>query len=489
MKKIKKSSSLKEDFAQRSLWVNYRSSAVFPFFIGEHEDTILVFQNYWLWKSNIKNIIANIYIRDSSGTLASSESIDIKSHNEISIKKLIYGGIKINSGTIEIELIANKNLGYPLPAILCFFKSKSFLSVVHSAGRILNANETHEISSWKESNFLAILDNKLSPFISIFNGQHVLKNKNLELKFFKLPNKKLILRKKVILNINSFGSQMIYIKNILKDSEVKLLKNQRFYIEFEHQNNGIFGRYVVGNYYKKENMHFTTHSFMSISRGGDIIESKPGSPITSFLSAFNKKPLALKIVSYPTNLNANVVFKAKESNLGEVISEDNDNIYSYNSSKSSFEEKILDNKFLQFYSTGKVPGRLNISYNFSLGNSIHPTDIATGFRGHVFPSKTNHWGSIVNASNWKTVFFISNCSHNPKNTKPGSASFSFFDNNRSFKKKVYIPAETCITFEINKDTSFKKFISWRCKTSIGNIELFWVSYNKKNGAICGDHSF
>ena len=126
MKKIKKSSSLKEDFAQRSLWVNYRSSAVFPFFIGEHEDTILVFQNYWLWKSNIKNIIANIYIRNSSGTLAFSESIDIKSHNEISIKKLIYGGIKLNSGTIEIELIANKNLGYPFPAILCFFKSKSF---------------------------------------------------------------------------------------------------------------------------------------------------------------------------------------------------------------------------------------------------------------------------------------------------------------------------------------------------------------------------
>ena len=104
---MKKFSSLKEDFAQRSLWVNYRSSAVFPFFLGEHEDTILVFQNYWLWKSNIKNVIANIYIRDSSGTLAFSESIDIKSHNEISIKKLIYGGIKLNSGTIEIELIAN----------------------------------------------------------------------------------------------------------------------------------------------------------------------------------------------------------------------------------------------------------------------------------------------------------------------------------------------------------------------------------------------
>lgn len=485
---MSKSSSLKKDFSQRSLWVNYRSSAIFPFFTGASEDTILVFQNYWIWKSNIKNIIANLFIRDFDGRLMFSESIQIKSHNELSIKKIIQRK-EINSGTVEIELVANKNLGYPFPAILCFYKSKNFLSAVHSAGRIMNNNETHEMNSWKESNFLSILDDEFTPFISIFNGQHALKNQNIEIKFFKLPNKKLLFKKTTALNINPFGANIIYIKNILKKAELKILNNQRFFIEFNHKNNGVFGRYVVGNYYKKENMHFSTHSFMSIADGGDIIKPKPESPISSFLPAFNKKPLTLRMISYPTNLNADVVFNAKESGLGKSVTDNNGNVYSYNSSKSAFEEKILDNKFIKFYSTKKSPARLNISYNFSLENSIHPTDIATGFKGNVYPSKTSHWGSIVNTANWKTIFFLRNCSHNPEKTEHGNAVFKFFDNSNSFTKKISVPPETCITFELNQNTDFKKFISWKCKGSVGTIEIFWVSYNQKNGAVCGDHSF
>lgn len=485
---MKKSSSLKKNFSQRSLWVNYRSSAIFPFFIGKDEDTILVFQNYWIWKSDIKNIIANLYIRDFNGRLIFSDSIQIKDHNELSLKKIIETK-KLNSGSIEIELVANKNLGYPFPAILCFFKSKNFLSAVHSAGRIINNNEVHEEHTWKESNFITLLNNKFTPFISIFNGQHALKNKNIEIKFFKLPHKKLLLKKTIPLNISPFGSKIVYIKKILNSDEIKLLKDERFFIEFKHQNNGIFGRYVVGNYYKKENMHFATHSYMSISDNEDMISSKPESPLTSFLPAFNKKPLNLKIISYPTNSNANVVFKSKESALGKSAANNDEDIYSYNSSKTAFEEQIIDDKFIKFYSTEKTPARLNISYNFSLNNSIHPTDIATGFKGNVYPSKTNHWGSIVNDTNWKTVFFLRNCSHDPEKTKKANAIFKFFDNKSSFTKKISVPPETCVAFEINKNTSFKKFISWKCKGSVGTIEIFWISYNQKNGAICGDHSF
>ena len=66
---MSKSSSLKKDFSARALWVNYRSSAIFPFFLGACEDTLLVFQNYWQWKSKIENLIANIFVRDLSGKL------------------------------------------------------------------------------------------------------------------------------------------------------------------------------------------------------------------------------------------------------------------------------------------------------------------------------------------------------------------------------------------------------------------------------------
>ncbi|MDC1361326.1 hypothetical protein N8293_03095, partial [Gammaproteobacteria bacterium] len=96
---MNKSSTLKKDFAQRALWVNYRSSAIFPFFIGEREDTVLVFQNYWKWKSGISTVIANIFIRDPNGQLAFSDSIEIKTHNEISIKEIFKRSLDLNSGT------------------------------------------------------------------------------------------------------------------------------------------------------------------------------------------------------------------------------------------------------------------------------------------------------------------------------------------------------------------------------------------------------
>ena len=200
---MSKSSSLKKDFSARALWVNYRSSAIFPFFLGACEDTLLVFQNYWQWKSKIENLIANIFVRDLSGKLIHSESLQIDTHNQISIKNILSDAEDIDKGTIEIEVIGNKNLGYPFPAILCYYRSKDYISVVHSAGRILNSNEDHQTNTWRESNFLSIYDDNLSPFISIFNGQDAM-NTELSIKFLKLPVKDLILEKKISLRIKPF---------------------------------------------------------------------------------------------------------------------------------------------------------------------------------------------------------------------------------------------------------------------------------------------
>ncbi len=485
---MSKSSSLKKDFSARALWVNYRSSAIFPFFLGKNEDTILVFQNYWQWKSEIENLIANIFVRDLSGKLIHSESLQIYTHNQISIKNILPNELSVDKGTIEIEVIGNKNLGYPFPAILCYYKSKEHMSVVHSAGRILNSNENHQTSTWRESNFLAIYNDNLSPFISIFNGQDKM-DTELSIKFLTLPVKELILEKKFPLKLNPFGSEVFYANEFLNDSEKKLINGKRFFIEFEHKNKGIFGRYVVGNYLEKGNMHFCTHSFMSVAESGDIIKSSEENPVTSFLPAFNKKPLNLKLISYPTNIKSNVIFKSKESNLDETIKQDTDNIFNFNSGEEAFEGEIKENKFVKYYSTDDCPARLNISYNFSLPNSQHPTDIATGFKGNVYPKKSNHWGSIVNLNDWKTMFFIRNCSHNPKKTESGDLDFTFFDNSNSVEEHVHVKSETCTILEVETKNNFSDFISWKCNSTVGTIEIFWVCFNEKTGAICGDHSF
>lgn len=482
------SSSLKKDFSARALWVNYRSSAIFPFFLGKNEDTLLVFQNYWQWKSHIENLIANIFVRDINGKLIHSESLEIDAHNEISVKNILSDLEALDKGTIEIEVIGSKNLGYPFPAILCYYKSKNHLSVVHSAGRILNSNETHTTNTWRESNFLTIYDKSLSPFFSIFNGQEEI-DTELTVKFLKLPVKELIIEKKLPLKLNPFGSKVFYANEFLDDSEKKLINGKKFFIEFAHKNRGIFGRYVVGNYYEKENMHFCTHSFMSITNSGDIIERSDEDPVTSFLPAFNKKPLNLKLISYPTNIASDVIFKSKESNLGEAIELDTNHEFNFNSGREAFEGEVNENKFVKYYSVDNCPARLNISYNFSLPNSVHPTDIATGFKGNVYPKKSSHWGSIVNLPDWKTVFFIRNCSHNPKKTESGDLDFILFDNSSSIEKSIHVKAETCTTLEFKTQNDFSEFISWKCSSSVGTVEVFWICFNEKTGAICGDHSF
>jgi hypothetical protein len=485
---MSKSSNLKKDFSARALWVNYRSSAIFPLFLGKSEDTVLVFQNYWQWKSNIENIIANIFIRNCSGKLIYSESIHIDLHNQISIKNLLSEEIFIDKGTIEIEIIGDSNLGYPFPAILCFYKSMEYISVVHSAGRILNSNESHQTNIWKESNFLTIYDDNLAPFISIFNGQNSI-DTELSIRFLKLPVKELIFEKTLPLRLNPFGSKVFYANDFLNESEKKLINGKRFFIEFEHKNKGIFGRYVVGNYLEKRNMHFCTHSFMSIAESGDIIDSSQENPVTSFLPVFNKRPLRLKFISYPTNISSEVMFKSKESNLNEIIEKDSVNVFKYNPGNEVFEGELKENKFVKFYSMDRCPARLNISYNFSLPNSVHPTDIATGFKGNVYPKKFNHWGSIINLPNWKVMFFIRNCSHSPQKTESGEVEFTFFDNKKSIKKIIHAQAETCTTLELEMNSNFSEFLSWKCNSSVGTIEIFWVCFNEQTGAICGEHSF
>ena len=47
----------------REKWVNTRSSTIFPIYLNRNNDQILVFQNYWKWKSNIKDVVFILTLR------------------------------------------------------------------------------------------------------------------------------------------------------------------------------------------------------------------------------------------------------------------------------------------------------------------------------------------------------------------------------------------------------------------------------------------
>ena len=48
--------TIQNTFNERSRWINTRSSTIFPIYLNKNNDQILVFQNYWRWKSKIKDL-------------------------------------------------------------------------------------------------------------------------------------------------------------------------------------------------------------------------------------------------------------------------------------------------------------------------------------------------------------------------------------------------------------------------------------------------
>ena len=114
--------NIKKTFLNREKWVNTRSSTIFPIYLNSNNDQILVFQNYWKWKSNIKNIVFILTLRYQNSDIYNQIRYKVKSHNEISIKKFFK--IKKNFvGQLECEIESSENLKFPYPALLLFYRN------------------------------------------------------------------------------------------------------------------------------------------------------------------------------------------------------------------------------------------------------------------------------------------------------------------------------------------------------------------------------
>ena len=95
--------NIRNTFINRQKWVNNRSSTIFPIYINQNNDQYLVFQNYWLWKNNIKKIFFLLTLRNHNSKIIKKKIYEVKNHNEISIKKLL--NKKFFFGQIECEIL------------------------------------------------------------------------------------------------------------------------------------------------------------------------------------------------------------------------------------------------------------------------------------------------------------------------------------------------------------------------------------------------
>ena len=499
--------NLKNAFLARKTWHNNRSSTVFPCFNSNATVHYLVFQDYWSWKSKIQSDQIRVIIRlySSEGVALETKEFDIDSHNCINLNEEFSVSFDNsqdppNLSSFEVEIISLLNLGFPFPGIMLFCEDKKSgeVTCVHSGGRRLNSNEARYLKQFTETNWLSIQNQCFTPFFHIFNDsvQFLSDNERVaEVSVNLNCGKHSAFNATVDLGDAPFWSKIFYIKDIFPQRVLDQINDREIWIEVQFKSTA-FPRMIVGNYDLLQDFHYITHSFGKVESRDYIQTSVPGE-VTSFLPLLNAMPLNLKAKSYPTNAPSTV-----KSIIYEYppASEENQKLSESHVFESrgdvinSFENNSTSMKLYNI--VGKCPARLNVSYNYSLKNSRHPTDIATGFKSKDYPPKESHWGHGVCKKDFRTLIFVRNISHSNEESKPAlpiNIDIELFDRVLSKSISLHIPSSGWNFIEINPEVDFvsdQEFFSWRFKDKMSTrMETFWVSYNIHTGAICGEHGF
>ena len=482
--------NIKNTFVDRKNWVNTRSSTIFPAYINNKNDQILVFQNYWKWKSNIDDIVFILTLRDQNSKIINQLKYKVKNHNEISIKK-IFKIKKKFIGQLECEIESNKNLKFPYPALLLFYKNNNgFESVAHSAGRHLNSNE-NVTSKYSESNFYAVFNQDFTPVVHVFSGKKINFKKNyIDVKIYDEKNKLLI--KKRVKNIftKPFSSKILLLEKYLTNKEIKKVFDKKIFIKFDFEILNIFGRLIVGNYDKKNDAFFVTHTFrVHNSKTKNLIKPNKVYNSTGYLPLMNCEPLKLTAKSYPTNAPCKTEYINVDAK-SKMIDKSKESFFTGGKNSKIYEIDQIGNKFNVLEFKKSIPDRFNVEFNYSLPNSRHPTDIADGIKTCYQPKKFSHWGHGISKNDYETYIFIANYSNSSKDRKSEKINLTIFSNSKKIQKKIKIPYSS---HQVVKLKNLRKkiksnYFSWYISAQKVNLNVYWVSF-KKTGSICGDHAF
>lgn len=492
------SNTLKKSFNERTIWKNHRSSAIYPLDIVPNSDFTFLFINYWKLKNKLENLRCLITLYNQDGTIEHRNNYKLKKHNELNLKKIFK--IDYFKGMVEIEFISKKNLRFPFPAISGFYKSPGgLMSVVHSAGRILNKNESsRKLINSLESNFSLKYSGKkkITPFFSLFKGKEI--NKNDKIVVFLKDKSKKKLKTLTIKNElkTSFSNKIFYLNDLF---ERKILKRASLCIVKTNFQN-IFPRMICGNFYEKLHHYEVTHSFPVQSNKKDFIDNKycldKNVRHVSKLPFVKSKQTKLSLKIFPTNLDSDLngellIYEKKSKKLIKKK-----NIY-FNS-KKDFKEIKFHNKNKEIFGCislkqSQVPSRINTSHIFDNGNKNKiTTDTASGFNSIEYPEKRTHWGSTFLGNEINSEILIRKINYyNVQNTSNGK--IVFFNNlfNKEVKIKLKNENYKIINLKniLNKKKINKKIsLSWIATfDNPSGIEIFWNSFSKDY--ILGDHSF
>lgn len=483
--------SLKKDFELRNFFYTNRASAIFPIlFVNKLNDLYLSYLNYWKIKNKIdqNKLLINLRIYDQNGNIAIKKEIkNIHENNIISIRNFITKDQF--SGMVEIEILSTLNLRFNFPAVIGIYKSKSYYSCVHSAGRIKGSDENHTPIKTEETNWSCKFQKNITPFFHFVNGNIKQKIKFEVILYSSYGH---IIEKKIINNqFNSFASKIYFVENIFSKKKIK----SKCFIGVRCLNDNVFRRMVVGNYFKNIHHLEVTHSFPWQTKIDHCPNNNKGSD--SFLAIYRDKKLNVEARVFPTNCKANYTitaftqkFREKKINFNRkkiLKSKNLNNIY-----------LTEEDRFKTLHFKGKVPSRLNSNFIYSIKNKKFPfsTDIATGAKSTVYPKKNFHWGSGIIGNGYNFVIMLRNNNHN-KNAPSCMGKLKLFGLNTNKEFQIKFNGESSLSIKLSDLIKNKSLISdkkvkiftWLFKTNNICVETFWVSYRSKDGCILGDHGF
>ena len=118
----KKTHISQSDNYNKSFGIAYRSSTIFYYKKSKDFSTLINFMDYWKIKKSI-NVMIISSLRDMKGKLIFREKLNFDKGHVINYQPNL--DVEEFEGSLEMEAIANDNLGIPFAAMLVIYEAKN----------------------------------------------------------------------------------------------------------------------------------------------------------------------------------------------------------------------------------------------------------------------------------------------------------------------------------------------------------------------------
>ena len=233
------------DNYKKNFGISFRSSTIFYFKKSKTFNTIVNFMDYWKIKKSI-NVMIIASLRDLKGKLIFRERVSFDKGPVINYTPKIEEDSF--EGSLEMEAIANDDLGIPYAAMLVLYEAGKSITMVHGYTRTYSPHEIEEkkiIEFGEEAGLVCRDTNDIRSFIIGHNGISI-KEEQLAKLWVSNIKGETIEKEIKIKQLNPFETFKIYPRDHI-DNLIKFLDGEDGNVAISYKLSGGFTRTVVGN--------------------------------------------------------------------------------------------------------------------------------------------------------------------------------------------------------------------------------------------------